>query len=107
MTPAEKRLWKLLQKVEGGHFRKQVPVGPHVFDFGDFGSRLLIEVDGGIHDLPEVQERDRAKDGWAESQGFRVLRIANVHVFGTGEPAMAAVMNALRRPANTSTCGTR
>ena len=86
MTPAESRFWKLLSKIEGFHFRKQTPVGPHVFDFGDLGRRLLIEVDGGIHDLPEVQERDRAKDLWATSQGFVVLRIPNQFVFGTGEP---------------------
>ena len=65
-----------------------------MFDFADFGRRLLIEVDGGIHDLPDVIARDSAKDTWAEAQGFRVLRIPNVYVFGTGEPAVALVMAA-------------
>ena len=95
-TPAERRLWKLLRRVEGCHFRRQFALGPHVFDFADLDKRLLIEVDGGIHDLPEVAARDRAKEGWANAQGFRVLRIPNAHVFGTGEPAMIAIMAALR-----------
>jgi very-short-patch-repair endonuclease len=96
LTPVEKRLGKLLGKIEGFHFRKQMSVGPYVFDFGDFGRRLLIELDGGIHDLPEVQERDRVKSAWAEGQGFSVLRIPNSYVFGTGEPAVAMVMQAAR-----------
>jgi very-short-patch-repair endonuclease len=95
-TPAEDRLWKLLRKIDGFHFRKQTPVGPYVFDFGDFGRRLLIELDGGIHDLPAVQERDRLKSAWAEGQGFVVLRIPNSYVFGTGEPAVALVLQAAR-----------
>ena len=96
-TPAEKRFWKVLRKIEGCHFRKQKSVGPYVFDFAELGRRLLIELDGGIHDLPDVQERDSIKDAWARSQGFHILRIPNTYVFGTGEPAMAMVMAALRR----------
>ena len=96
-TPAERRLWKALRRIENCHFRRQAPVGPYVFDFGDLEKRLLIELDGGIHDLPDVQERDRAKDDWATSQGFYVLRIPNSYVFGTGEPAIALVMATLRR----------
>ncbi len=99
MTPAEKRLWARLQKVEGWHFRKQVSVGPHVFDFAEMSAKLLIEVDGGIHELETVKVRDQAKEALALEQGFRVLRIPNVHVFGTGDPAMETVMAALRKPA--------
>jgi very-short-patch-repair endonuclease len=96
MTPAEIRFWDLLRTIDGFHWRRQHPLGPHVFDFAELGEKLLIEIDGGVHDLPEVAERDAAKEAWAVSQGYRVLRIPNVHVFGTGEPALAAVMYALR-----------
>ncbi len=100
LTPAEKRLWSLLKTIEGRHFRNQPPIGPHVFDFAELGAKLLIELDGGIHDLPEVKQRDEAKEAWATAQGFRVLRIPNAYVFGTGDPAMALVMAALREPAS-------
>ena len=96
MTPAERRLWSHLKKIDGRHFRNQSPLGPHVFDFIEMGARLIIEVDGGVHDLPEVRARDEAKEAWALDQGFRVLRIPNAYVFGTGEPAMLLVMAALR-----------
>ncbi|HEX5007054.1 MAG TPA: DUF559 domain-containing protein, partial [Hyphomonadaceae bacterium] len=106
-TPAEKRLWKLLRGIEGFHFRRQPSIGPYVFDFAEMTRKLVIEVDGGIHNLPTVQERDAAKQAWAEGQGFRVLRILNVHVFGTGEPAVAAVMQALRECMSVSADGKR
>lgn len=96
MTPAEKRLWARLQNVEGWHFRKQSPVGPYVFDFVEMSARLIIEVDGGVHDFEPVKVRDEAKETWAVANGFRVLRIPNAYVFGTGEPAMELVMGALR-----------
>jgi very-short-patch-repair endonuclease len=85
-----------LRKLEGFHFSRQTPLGPFVFDFADRSRRLLIELDGGIHALPEVMERDRIKDAWAREQGFVVLRIPNDHVLGTGEPAIATIMAAAR-----------
>jgi very-short-patch-repair endonuclease len=60
-TAAEARLWNLLRKLDGFHFRRQLALGSYVFDFGDHGHKLLIELDGGIHDLPEVQTRERKK----------------------------------------------
>lgn len=102
MTPAEEQLWSMLKKIDGRHFRNQTPIGPHVFDFAELGARLLIEVDGGIHDLAEVKHRDEAKEAWAMSQGFRVLRIPNAYVFGTGDPAMQLVMAALRESVDRS-----
>jgi len=96
LTPAEKRLWSHLQKIEGRHFRKQSPIGPYTFDFVEMGAQLIIEVDGGIHAIASVAARDTAKQAWAVAQGFTVLRIPNAYVFGTGEPAVEMVMKALR-----------
>src|SRR5262245_25279665 len=50
MTPSEKELWKLLRSIEGVTFRRQVAIGDYVFDFGCYGARLLIEIDGSIHE---------------------------------------------------------
>jgi len=96
MTPAEKRLWSHLQKIEGRHFRKQAQIGPYVFDFAEMTAKLVIEVDGGIHDFAPVKVRDEQKQAWAISQGFTVLRIPNAQVFGTGDPALDLIMAALR-----------
>ncbi|MDX2276213.1 MAG: endonuclease domain-containing protein [Hyphomonadaceae bacterium] len=76
-TPSEKVLWKLLRSIEGHTFRRQVAMGDYVFDFGHYGARILIEIDGSIHRLPEVQANDRDKELFAVTEGFRVLRFAN------------------------------
>lgn len=89
-------MWKLIQKLDGFHFRKQSALGPYTYDFVDHGHRLLIEVDGGIHARPDVAARDRRKEEWAMSQGYRVVRIPNAWVWGTGEPAVMAVLDASR-----------
>lgn len=77
MTPSEKELWKLLRSFEGVTFRRQPEIGDYTFDFACYGARLLIEIDGSIHRLPEVQESDKAKTIYAALQGFRLLRLQN------------------------------
>jgi very-short-patch-repair endonuclease len=80
-TPSEKLLWKLLRSVDGVTFRRQPEIGPYVFDFGQYAARLLIEIDGSIHRLPDIQANDRAKTIYAIANGFRVLRFANNDVW--------------------------
>ena len=84
-TPAEKELWRLLRSIEGVTFRRQVAIGDYVFDFGCYGARLLIELDGAIHDLPDVQARDKVKTIHAALNDFRLLRCTNADV--SGRPA--------------------
>jgi very-short-patch-repair endonuclease len=52
-----------------------------VFDFANYRARLLIEIDGSIHRLPEIRANDKAKEIYAITQGFRVLRFANNDVW--------------------------
>jgi very-short-patch-repair endonuclease len=82
-TPAEKDLWRLLRTLnrESAHFRRQVAVDRFVFDFGDYSARLLIEVDGPIHDVDEVKDRDGVKRLHAEKNGFRLLKFTNDDVW--------------------------
>jgi very-short-patch-repair endonuclease len=81
MTPSEKELWKLLRSIEGHTFRRQPAVGDYVFDFGNYRARLLIEIDGSIHEREDVQQNDKAKTIHAITQGFRVLRLQNADVW--------------------------
>jgi very-short-patch-repair endonuclease len=76
MTLPEKALWKALRKPDLG-FRRQVPIGRYIVDFAHLGARLIIEIDGGWHDLPEAELHDALRDAWLVSQGYRVLRFRN------------------------------
>jgi very-short-patch-repair endonuclease len=74
MTPPEVRLWALLRRSPGGvSFRRHHPVGPYVADFYCAAARLVIEIDGLIHDY--TVERDKRRDEYMRGLGLSVLRI--------------------------------
>ena len=76
-TAAENHLWQRLRKeqVLGFKFRRQYTIERFIVDFYCTAARLVIEVDGGIHD--EQQEADQFRTAFLESLGLRVLRFTN------------------------------
>jgi len=78
-TATEILLWKHLRtlQTEGTHFRRQVPIGPYVADFACMAARLVIELDGSLHNTDEHRVRDERRTRWLESEGFRVIRFWN------------------------------
>ena len=79
-TFVERELWKALRHLDGVHFRRQAPIGPYVVDFVCHRSRLVVEVDGGVHEMDVVARRDAERDEWFAGRGYRVLRIKNAEV---------------------------
>ncbi|RZJ79260.1 MAG: DUF559 domain-containing protein, partial [Brevundimonas sp.] len=73
-TWTEAKLWERLRLLPI-RVRRQAPLGPYVVDFACLRAKLIIEVDGGIHNLTDVALRDLKRDDWLKSQGYRVLRI--------------------------------
>ncbi|MEH0197988.1 DUF559 domain-containing protein [Caulobacter sp. CCNWLY153] len=96
MTASERNLWKALRALDL-HIRRQAPIGRYVADFVHHGSRLVIEVDGGWHDLPEQQLHDAERDSWLASQGYRVLRVRDVEAFGRPDEVAERVAAEIRR----------
>jgi very-short-patch-repair endonuclease len=72
MTPQEVKLWVKLreQRVNGLHFRRQVPIGRCVVDFACLKHRLVVEVDGGQHSFDNAVAADRSRDLTLKSLGF-------------------------------------
>ena len=82
-TPQERRLWTALRQVEwpsGGHFRRQVPIGPYYADFAHHGLKIVVELDGGQHSTDEGVGRDERRTAALEAAGYRVLRFWNAEV---------------------------
>ena len=74
MSPPEVRLWSLLRRSPNGiKFRRQHPVGPFVADFYCPSAKLVIEIDGLIHDLTAT--RDQNRDEYIAGLGLGILRI--------------------------------
>ena len=90
-TPSENILWQALRgrKLEGRKFRRQQPIGAFIVDFFCGAERLIVEVDGGVHD--SQQEADRQRQELLESLGLRVVRVSSELVETRLDEALAVV----------------
>jgi len=79
MTDGETKLWQKLRnhKFEGLKFRRQHPVGRLIVDFYCHEKLLVVEVDGSIHDLAEVKERDEGREEELKNFGLSIIRFTN------------------------------
>jgi adenine-specific DNA-methyltransferase len=78
-TSSEAALWKVLRGGRVGvRFRRQQPIGPFVVDFFCPSHRLIVEVDGPVHD--EKPDQDQERQSLLEACGYRVLRFASDEV---------------------------
>ena len=77
MTPPEIALWLALRQNEAKlRFRKQYAAGDYVLDFYCAPARLVIEVDGEIHERGEQPTHDAVRNAWIAAQGVRIVRYA-------------------------------
>ena len=81
------------RQFENLKFRRQTPLAGSVVDFFCAELKLVIELDGGIHDLRKVD--DAARDERLRRAGFTVLRFWN-NAFATNP---SVVLNAIRQHA--------
>ena len=95
-TDAERVLWRLLRAGDtAAHkFLRQAPIGRYIVDFGCFDKKIVIEVDGGQHQL-RIQY-DRARTEWLESQGFKVLRFWNNEVMTNEGGVLDKILSVLQ-----------
>jgi len=91
-TEAEATLWlHLSNKQKGFRFKRQHPVKYFIADFYCHKARLVIEIDGGYHQLPEQYEYDKNRDWELEELGLKVLRFTNEQVFFDIENVMKVI----------------
>jgi cyclase len=80
-TPAEEILWNYLKtKPFGIKFRRQHPYSIYILDFYCHSLKLVIEVDGRIHNLEKIKNNDIERQRLLEKDGLRVVRFANDEV---------------------------
>jgi imidazole glycerol-phosphate synthase subunit HisF len=80
-THAEEILWGFLRtKPLGYKFRRQHPYSIYILDFYCHSLKLVIEVDGSIHDHDEVKQNDQQRQSLLEKDGLTVIRFSNVQV---------------------------
>jgi very-short-patch-repair endonuclease len=85
MTQAERVLWNELKnrKLNGLKFLRQHPILLYIADFYCHEKKLIIEVDGGIHNDKKIKEHDENRSAELERMGITVLRVTNEQVLNS------------------------
>jgi len=81
-TEAEKILWSKLNKnqILGLQFRRQHPINVFIVDFFCVKLKLVIEVDGNIHEIPEYEVSDIGRSEMLKDFGITVIRFTNEQI---------------------------
>jgi len=80
-TPAEAALWEQLRNSQTGYkYRRQHPCLGYIVDFYCHALKLVIEVDGPIHEGKLNKLEDAQKQQDLEASGMTVIRFTNEEV---------------------------
>ena len=77
MTPEEKHLWYDFLKRLPLNVRRQHNIENYIVDFYIAEKKIVIEVDGRQHLLPEEKSADKQRDIVLSTWNIRVLRYSN------------------------------
>jgi very-short-patch-repair endonuclease len=80
----------------GLKFRRQFPIDGFVSDFCCYELRLVVELDGRVHEDPSQAERDQNRDAHIRSLGYTVLRFPNEAVLEDMQTVLHEIAEAAR-----------
>ena len=81
MTVPEIRLWEQVRASRlGFKVRRQHPIGPYVADFYAREGRLIVEIDGEVHNRGDSPQRDAVRDQLFRLNGYRVFHVSAADV---------------------------
>jgi very-short-patch-repair endonuclease len=97
-TGPERKLWQQLRDMKqlDYHFRRQAPFRSYILDFVEHTQRVVIELDGDQHALPENETRDMERDRLLETEGYLVLRWPNSDVMTNLDRTMGYLLQILK-----------
>ena len=80
MTPWELKLWYNYLRDYPVRFQRQKSIGNYIADFYCAKARLVIELDGGGHYIPEQIRKDELRTRDLVSMNLTVVRICNMDI---------------------------
>ncbi|RZA03257.1 MAG: imidazole glycerol phosphate synthase subunit HisF [Sphingobacteriaceae bacterium] len=102
MTDAEALLWEYLKNNQlGAKFRRQHPISIYMADFYCHKHKLVIELDGSIHDIPEIATNDIQRQKNLEADGIKFLRFKNEQIFTQLETVLSIIKNEINPSTST------
>lgn len=96
-TQAEEALWTMLKSknLAGYKFRRQHIIDRFIADFVCLKKRLIIEIDGLVHSLPEDQISDLQRTERLKELDFQVIRFTNKQVLHQTEQVLSVILEKL------------
>ncbi|MHB9141977.1 MAG: endonuclease domain-containing protein [Paludibacter sp.] len=96
-TEAEIFMWNYLSKIQikGVRFKRQHPILYFISDFYCHKVKLVIEIDGGYHNIPEQYQYDKDRDSELEELGLKVIRFTNEQVIFEIEKTLKEIENVI------------
>ena len=77
-------------------FKRQHPILYFVNDIYCHKAKLIFEVDGGYHDIPEKYKYDKERENELEVLGFKVIRFTNEQVLFQIENSLKVVERVIK-----------
>jgi len=97
-THAEEVLWGYLKtKPFGIKFRRQHPYSVYIPDFYCHSLKLVIEVDGSIHNLEKVKRNDIERQRLLEKDGMNGIRFSNEEILVSFENAKDTINSIVQK----------
>ncbi len=96
-THAENILWQILRgkKLDGYKFRRQHIIGNFIADFVCLSKKVIIEIDGLIHQTKENKISDEERTLELNKFGFEVIRFTNEEVIGDTDNVLNKILEHL------------
>ena len=100
-TKAEDILWQIVKgkKLDSYKFRRQHIIGNFIADFVCLSQRLIIEVDGLIHQTIENKISDEERTKELKRLGFDVIRFTNDEVLNDTDNVVNKILSAITKRA--------
>lgn len=104
-TKGENLLWYELRdfKSVGIKFRRQCPIGPYIVDFACLAVKLIVEVDGDMHEHEKGKRHDAVRDNYLRSLGYDIFRVDEPDVINSAWHVAQVVKEKVARVAGDPT----
>jgi len=92
----ENEFWQYVRdrKLDGFKLRRQVLIGPYIADFVCTEKKVVVELDGPLHDV----DYDARRDAYMQKHGYQIMRFKNDDVGWDFASVLVTVREALRAP---------
>ena len=97
VTHTEMILWgRLNEYFPDLKFRRQHPISVYIADFYCHSQKLIIEIDGSIHDLPTIKSQDVIRQKDLEDLGLIVLRFTTEKIMNDIDSVLQTIEKNLK-----------